>query len=723
VEYVDDIKIPGTLYGITIRSPVASGRLLSIECPALPEGCALVRAGDIPGKNCPGELGGPVLASEVLSYIGEPVALLLGPERLLVETLVSRCRVNAEPGEPRFGLEDFTEDRIAERRDIAVGETEDAFKEAARVIEGVYRTGVQDHWPSEPFGAQAEWLDGGAGIRVYTATQQPFQVRRVVAEMLGAADNAVTVSPARLGVHLDSKILYPALLACHAALGTYITKKPVKIMLTRQENFFYGPKRAPAEIRIRSAVDEKGRLLANEVSVSVGLGAGRAFADEILDECCLASLGIYRQRRVKIKGRAVNANVPPAGAFAGFGLAQGFFAAERQAALIADTLKLDPLEWRKENLLSRKTPLAIGIPHADDIFPEKLLDTVAAMGDYHRKWAAYETLTCYRRSRGGPEKAEALRGIGIAAAYQTGGFLHDPLGGDACAAELTLHKDGSLEIASSMAFSNDEYARVWRDTASEILGLDPARIRIKSGGTGTVPDSGPACLSRNITTVTKLVALAAGAVREQRFRDPLPITVRRSRERENVPAWGTETGVSVSSGLSGSSVSSGLIGSIGSIDRNALLNAGWGAAVVEVEIDPVEYAPRIRGVWMSLDGGKILSQKQAWRSVRFAVIQALGWAVSGERLGYENGVIPAGQFLAYELPNLREIPPIGIDFIFNDNADPKGIGDIPFNCVPAAFAQAVSQAADHHFERLPVTAGDIWDAIKSRRAEALSNDG
>jgi CO/xanthine dehydrogenase Mo-binding subunit len=482
-------------------------------------------------------------------------------------------------------------------------------------------------------------------------------------------------------------------LACHAALGTYLTKKPVKIMLTRQENFFYGPKRAQTEIRIRSAVNEKGRLLANEVSVSVGLGAGRVFADEILDECCLSSLGIYKQRRVKITGRAVNTNIPPAGAFAGFGLAQGFFAAERQAALIADTLNLDPMEWRKENLLSRKTPLAIGIPHADDIFPEKLLDTVAAMGDYHRKWAAYETLRDYRRSQGGPEKNEALRGIGIAAAYQTGGFLHTPAGGDAYAVELTLHKDGSLEIASSIGFSNDEYTRVWRDTASEILGLDPAQVRVKSGDTDTVPDSGPACLSRNITTVTKLVALAAGAVREQHFRDPLPITVRRSCECTNVPAWGTETGV---------------------IDRNALSNAGWGVAVVEVEIDPVEYVPTIRGVWISLDGGRILSQKQAWRSVRFSVIQALGWA-SGEKLGYEDGLIPAGQFLTYGLPNLREIPPVNIDFIFNDNADPKGVGDIPFNCVPAAFVQAVSQAVDHHFERLPVTAADIWDAIKSRR--------
>lgn len=694
-EFVDDIELPGALCGITIRSPVARGRLVSIDCPELPETCTLVRAKDIPGKNYLEEIKAPVLASSALSYIGEPVALLLGPDRLLVENLASRCRVNAEPENPRYGCRDFTEDQLAGSRDIRIGDTEDAFKEAARVVEGVYRTGLQEHWYSEPSGALAEWLGSGAKakIKVFTATQWPFQVKRAVAQTLGAAAGPVTVSPARTGMHLDGKIWYPALLACHAALGAYITKQPVKIMLTRREDFFYSPKRTPSEIHIRSAVGEKGRLLANEITVTTDMGAGGVFVDETLDQCCLGSLGIYRQQCIKINGRAVSTNIPPTGPFAGFGLAQGFFAMERQAALIADTFKLNPLEWRKENILSRKKSPAIGIPFGEDIFPEKLLDTAAAMGDYHRKWAAYQTLREYRRSHGGPEKSEALRGIGIAAAYQANGFLHDPTGKGVYTVEMTLHKDSSLEISSNMVFSNGDYVSVWKNIASGILALESANIRVIRDGAGAAPDSGPACLSRGITAVTQLVELAAGAVRKQRFRDPLPITVRRSCKCAYTPPWGAETG---------------------KVDRNAFSHAGWGAAVVEVEIDPVEYTPNIRGVWMSLDGGKILSQRRAWRSTRFSIIQALGWA-SRERLSYKEGAIPDGQFLAYELPNLQEIPPIHIDFIFNETASPKGIGDIPFNCVPAAFVQAVSQAVDHPFEHLPVTAREIWDTGKFRQ--------
>jgi CO/xanthine dehydrogenase Mo-binding subunit len=447
------------------------------------------------------------------------------------------------------------------------------------------------------------------------------------------------------------------------------------------------------EIRIRSAIGEKGRLLANEITAISDMGAYGVFADEILDQCCLGSLGIYKQQCVKIEGRAVNTNIPPTGAFAGFGLAQGFFAMERQAALITDTLKFNPLEWRRQNILSQKKNLAIGVPFPDDIFPEKLLDTAAAMGDYHRKWAAYETLREYRRTHGGPEKNEPLRGIGIAAAYQTNGFLHSAPDRGVYTVELTLHKDASLEIVTSMVSTNHEYISIWRNIASKMLSLDPAQVRVITGGTDTAPDSGAASLSRGITVVTKLVEFAAGAIRKQRFRNPLPITIRRSCKRAPADSWGTETG---------------------GIDRNAFSHAGWGAAVVEVEIDTVEYTPNIRGVWLCLDGGKILSQRRAWQSMRFSTIQALGWA-SGERLEYEEGRIPPGQFLAYELPNIRTIPPIHIDFIFNDTTSPKGIGDVPFNCVPAAFVQAVSQAVNHPFDKLPVTARDIWDTGKFKQ--------
>jgi CO/xanthine dehydrogenase Mo-binding subunit len=147
------------------------------------------------------------------------------------------------------------------------------------------------------------------------------------------------------------------------------------------------------------------------------------------------------------------------------------------------------------------------------------------------------------------------------------------------------------------------------------------------------------------------------------------------------------------------------------VDQNAFSHISWGAAVVEIEIDPIDYTPRIRGAWLGVDGGRILSENKARRALTLGTIHALGWA-SREELVYEEGKIPDAGFRNSGVPAPGDIPPIHIDFVWNDSANSKGIGELPFNCVPAAYVQAVSQAMDYPFEKIPVTAKDIWDARK-----------
>jgi CO/xanthine dehydrogenase Mo-binding subunit len=288
---------------------------------------------------------------------------------------------------------------------------------------------------------------------------------------------------------------------------------------------------------------------------------------------------------------------------------------------------------------------------------------------------------------------EPLRGIGIAAAYQGSSFLHNPSGGKGYGVELTLEKNGSLEIRTGMVSSGEEHIHPWRTIAGEILGVEGEAVRVISDSTDGVPDSGPASLSRNITVITTLVERACTAIRKQRFRDPLPITVRRFYHPAKGLDWEGK-----------------------SYDQNALGSLGWGAAVVEVEIDPVEYTPLVRGIWLGIDGGAILSEDRARKSLTFGAIQAMSWA-SQERIAYTEGVIPDAQIRDYPILTPQDIPPIHIDFLWSDSNSPKGIGELPFNCIPAAYAQAVSQAMDHPFVRLPVSAKDIWEVIKSRERE------
>ncbi|MDR2630572.1 MAG: molybdopterin-dependent oxidoreductase [Spirochaetaceae bacterium] len=695
--FVSDIFIKGSLFGITIRSPAARGRLRGIDFPRLPSAYIPIRAEDIPGKNHLDGFSVPVLASETVSYIGEPVALLIGPDRIKLEEFAGLCKVMVEEETPFFSAYSVPPEFILAKRNITQGDPESAFREAKTIVGGIYRTGIQEHWYSEAQGAVVEYHKPTTlekeKIIVYTATQWPFHVKRSVVALLNLAPDTIEVHPSRIGIHLDGKIWYPSLVACHAALGAYITRKPVKIILTREEDFQYTPKRSGSEIRIRSALGEQGQILGTEINATACLGAQGVFVDEILDRICLGALGSYKIAHFRIEGRAVRTNIPPGGPFAGFGLSQGFFAMERHVSHIADTLRQDPAEWRKSHFFYRNLPLGIGVPLKEHVPLNELFDTAAGMSDYHRKWASYELLRIHRREQGEVDKNERLRGIGISAAYQGSGLLYTETDKGFCSVTLTLEKDGSLEIKTSMVSSNKEHAFLWQNTAAEILAVEPGAVRVISDNTTTSPDSGPATLSRNITLITRLVERACAAIRKQRFRDPLPITVSRAYHPGKTVNWEGKT-----------------------LDHNGLSHLGWGAAVVEVEIDPIEYTPKIRGVWLGIDGGRILSETKARRSLVNSVIEALGWA-SREHIQYEEGIIPLEQIHGYNIPILQDIPPIHIDFIWNDVVTPKGIEELPFSCVPAAYVQAVSQALDHNFEKIPLDARDIWEAKKLKGKE------
>jgi CO/xanthine dehydrogenase Mo-binding subunit len=712
--FVEDIYPRHLLYGLTIRSPVARGRLVSIECPKLPNIYTLVTAGDIPGKNTLENTELPILAKETLSYIGEPVALLLGPDKPKLEEYVSQIKIIAEEETPVFSTHGIGGEAVMGSREIRAGDPEAAFAKAASIVQGHYVTGIQEHWYAEPTGAVA-WYeqltaeDAGDQKRknlvVRTATQWPYHVKRSLIQALKIDPAALKVLPTIISLHMDGKLWYPSLVACHAALGTLITKKPVRLILTREEDFRYSPKRCGTEISISSALDEKGKVIGTEIDAAVNLGAYPVNNEEILDQTCLGSLGIYHFDNLKLTARALHTNIPPQGPFSGFGLAQGFFALERHVSHLADLQKQDPAEWRKVHFSSSSA--LPGIFPKNSAAEEELLGTAASMSDYYRKWAAYELLRQGRREqlaaaaqngvkRDWAEKGERLRGIGIAMGFQGSGLLYSDKG--SYGIEVTLTKDGALEIKTSMVSTDGNYSRVWAEMAAEILSIEPELIHIVNNG--DAPDAGPSCASRNITVLTRLMEKCCLAIRKQRFRDPLPITVRRSEKTQSNPSLERRFPPQKDAfpGAGG------------------FIRPGRAAAVVEVEIDPIDYTPLIRGVWLGIDGGKILSEERARRSLKISAVQALGWA-SREHIWYIEGALPQTQFEHYNIPSPGDIPPVHIDFLWNDTDESRGIGELPLNCIPAAYLQAVSQALDHHFQSIPLKREEIWEAGKLKKLE------
>ncbi|MHB9290979.1 Carbon-monoxide dehydrogenase large subunit [Hollandina sp. SP2] len=701
--------IPGSLWGLTIRAPIAKGRLQGLACPHLPSGYTLIQGKDIPGTNQLDEFSVPILAVEALSYMGEPVALLVGSDMGKLQEYAAQCRVIADEDKPLFFEELPASEGILAQRTLSIPcphgipqpemPSEDS---PPKTIQGTYQTGIQEHWYADPQGALAVYTGERGSVQqlvIHTATQWPFHVKRSVSQVLQIPLDGVTVKVTSLGTPLDGKLWYPSLIACQAALCAYITGKPVKLVLTREEDFRYSPKRHRTVIAIHSTLGKTGEILETGIALQADLGAQGVFTDEILDRTCLGSLGAYRIAPITLKARALTTNIPPQGPFAGFGLSQGFFAIERQVSRIADALHQDPATWRKQHVFPKHSSLAIGAPVKAGVV-ELLIDMTAAKSDYYRKWAAYELLRSHRHGTSWAVKDESLRGIGIALAYQGSGFLYPPHDGVSFGLEVTLEKEGALEIR--IASCTDGYVHLWRKIAGKILSIEEAHIRIYTGTTEQVPDSGPASNSRYSAELTPLLETACRTIQKQRFQEPLPITVRQSYQATRKVPWEGNISVPLTR----------------LYDEHALAQLGWGVAVVEVAIDPVAYTPKIRGIWLGIAGGRILSEKQARLAMSTGAIQALGWAAQ-EQLFYTEGTIPEHLFYTYGIPAPEDIPPIQVDFIGQDTGEPKGIGELPFSSIPAAYVQAISQAMDHPFETIPLGAQGIWEVENQRKKEAV----
>jgi CO/xanthine dehydrogenase Mo-binding subunit len=700
--FLEDIYPQNLLYGITIRSPIACGHIKMIHFPDLTDNYFAITARNIPGENRLEDTSIPILADSKLSYIGEPVAILLGQEKTKLEELANQCKVVFEEEKPEFNAIE----PAAVVREIQIGSCENVYDKPEKILTGTYITGIQDHWYAEPAGAvtyyekkekETKLKKAEKTLIIKTATQWPYHVKRSVARVLGIEQSSVCVETTSLSLHMDGKLMFTSLVACHCALGTFLTNKPVRFILNREEDFLYSPKRCKSNIDLVTTIDDKGNITAMEADISVNLGAHGVNGEEILDQVCLGVIGYNNVENFKITAKAYVSNIPPQGPFSGFGLAQGFFAMQRHIAQIADTVQINPLEWRKTHY-NPSMVLPSGINPKSHISVDKLVSAVTNTSDYNRKWASYELLKQSRREKAfAYEKGENLRGIGLTIGFQGNGLLYNGEDKGLYSVEVTLTKDGFLEIKTSLTSTEENYVKIWAKIAHDALSIDEGKIRLITEQT---PDGGPSCASRNITALTKLVEKCCQAIRKQRFHDPLPITVRRSVKPLYGSLWQNRF----------------LPREGKNMDISGFSKLGMAACVVEVSIDLVECIPQIRGIWLAIDGGKIISENRARRNITRGATQALGWAFS-ENIEYSEGALPKAKYDKFVISSCLDIPVLSVEFMSAGSSETKGIGELPFTCIPAAFLQAVSQAMDHCYKNIPLRRKEIWEIARLRNSD------
>src|SRR6266480_3739910 len=417
--YVDDLSFPNMLHGVTVRSSVPRGRIKSISFDQPPASSTplgmpsrgprpaggsdrnipwneftIVTAKDIPGENYVALIlnDQPYLADEVTNHPEEAVVLLAHHDRYLLEEARRHVQIEYEELPAIFNLEDslaqkeiiWGEDNVFKKFLVDKGNVDDAWSKADFIVEGEYETGAQEQLYIENNGAIAV-ANPDEGVTVWGSMQCPYYVHKALIKLFGLPEEKIRVIQTETGGGFGGKEEYPSLFAGHAALLSWKSGLPVKMIYDCAEDMVATTKRHPSRTRHKTAVTKDGRLLAQEIEFVIDGGAYCTLSPVVLSRGTIHAAGPYYCPNVRIRSSAVATNTPPHGAFRGFGAPQSIFALERHLNKVARTLGLTADEFRRRNFVQQGQTTATSQVIREKVDMNHLLNRAFELTDYYEK--------------------------------------------------------------------------------------------------------------------------------------------------------------------------------------------------------------------------------------------------------------------------------------------------------------------------------------------------
>ncbi len=514
--YIDDLTMPGMLYGATVRSQIPRGVIKHISFdPQFDWGeFVIVTSKDIPGKNCIALIGDdqPCLADGKVNHPEEPILLLAHSNPHLLRKAMDGVLIEYEPLPPIFTIEDsercsqiiWGDDNTFKTFLIAKGDVDSCWAKADYIVEGEYTTGAQEQLYIENNGVIAAF-DREQGITVWGSLQCPYYVHKALMALCNLPADKIRVVQTETGGAFGGKEDYPSMIAGHAALLAMKSGRPVKIVYDRLEDMTATTKRHPSRTRHRTAVSKDGKILGGEIDFTIDGGAYATLSSVVLSRGTIHAGGPYYWPKVRIRGKAVATNAPPHGAFRGFGAPQSLFAMERHMDRIAQTVGLSPVEIRRRNFLKPGETTTTEQTIREEIDLGKLLDRALELSDYTAKKKHF-----VQENKAGPVK----KGMGIAAFLHGAGFTGSGERYLASVVAVEGCADGGVRVLVSSTEFGQGTNTVLCQIAAEALDLPYEEVRIAQPDTNQVPNSGPTVASRTAMVVGSLVRSAAVGIRQ-----------------------------------------------------------------------------------------------------------------------------------------------------------------------------------------------------------------
>ena len=706
-KFVDDLKFPGCLFGATLRTTIARGRIKKISFDeSFPWAeCVIARAADIPGENSVLfiERDQPLLTEDLVAHPMQAILLVAHPQRAKAYEALKHIRVEYEELEPVFSIEDSLakkalirgEDNIFKSCLIEKGNIEEGFAMADFVIHGEYRVPHQEQAYLENQ-AMASWIDADSTITVMGSLQCPYYVHKALVKIFAQPAQKIRVIQAPTGGAFGGKEDYPSLIAGHAALLALKAGRPVKIIYDRQEDMASTTKRHPAVIRHKTGVTKDGRLVAQDIELTLDGGAFATCSPVVLSRATLHATGAYECLHVRVRSKAVATNTPPNGAFRGFGVPQAIFAAELQMEKVALALAMDSLELRRKNAWRPGALTATGQHLKESVGALKCLSICARRSGYSRKRREY--------ARWNAKKSNPTwRGIGLSLCHHGAGFTGSGEVALASRAGVSLSKEGLVTVLAASTDLGQGSSTIFAQIAAQTLGLPPSLIRVETPDTALVPNSGPTVASRTTMVIGRLIERAAGDLKADLLKvSKKPPRTRAALQRAAQALCGKKP-------FKRCEVQFEKPEDITWDDKlfrgEAYGVYSYAAVAVDLEVDKLTYEVRVRKVTTAQDVGKAVNPQLVKGQIMGGTARALGWALL-EHADFQGGWMRNSQLTNYLIPTFADAPPMDVTIVEEPYSrgphGAKGLGEMPMDLPAPAVVSAVADATGRWFSEIPV---------------------
>ena len=729
-KYASDLKFPHMLYGKILRSPHAHAKILNIDvhrAKRLPGVKAVITANEAPKTKWGAFIQDQTLFGiDKVRYIGEEVVAVAAVDEYIAEEALSLIQVDYEPLPAVFDPEEAVlrgapliheaaRDNIALRLELNRGDIVRGFKESDHIFEERFMTSLVHQCYVEPTASIAS-VDVNGRITLWAPFQYIFTAQRRLAKALNIPVSKLRVIQTKVGGGFGGKTADENSIPI-CCLLSQVTRKPVKMVLTREEEFVAGRPRVPSVIYFKMGVKNDGTFMAKEVKLFADNGAYSGKGPSTMNTAAMRPDSLYRLKNIKTEALLVYTNKVPTGAYRGFGNPQGTFALESMVDIIADRLHLDPCEVRLKNAVHAGDTTAHGWKIRSCQYSQCIQEASAAVRWRERK-----------------EKKQKGIGVGIAGCIHACGNRHFGMDGSNIFIKFT--EDGKARIISGEGDIGQGINTVLTQIAAEELGIPVKDIEMSSADTEFTPFCLGAFASRLTTMAGSAVKLAAADAKRQLFDIA-------SRLLEADPEdLLCKEGIIFVKGSPTKSLTVGEVvqASLFKLAKGDILGKGFFNPDSEVA-DPKSHYGNISPTYQfsahavvvrvyeetgkveildyvaAHDSGRIINPTIAEGQIEGGVAQGIGYALL-EDMQIKMGKVLNPNFTDFKVPLAPDLPPIRTIMI--ETEDPqgpfgaKGLGESTIVPAAPAIANAIFDAIGVRMKNLPFTAEKILQALKSK---------